>query len=523
MSAGGSGGSGGTSNSMLTPPRLIAPLSTALTTSRTPTLHWSLASGTDGAQVQICKDRACSMVLQTFTATGSSGKPMTMLNAGVYYWRLAGTSGGSVGSTYSNPWEFWVGQGSASVDTSWGTTLDVNGDGFADVLVGAEGSNTAYLYQGSSSGAPMTPNTTLTGPSGSMRYGISAKSAGDLNGDGFADVIVGDDMSNKVYIYLGSAMGLSTTPTILTGPAMNQFGFAVSSAGDVNGDGYADVLIGTYTTNTAYVYLGSASGLSATPTLLTGAMGSISFGSSVASAGDVNGDGFADVIVGGPTGASVFLGSSGGVSTTAMPLTVPTGSIQFGSSVSSAGDVNGDGYADILVGTFGSNTAYLFLGSSSGASSSGTTLSGAGNTFGVNVSSAGDVDGDGFGDVLVGSASNEANVYFGSSSGLASATSPLVLREMGGAFGRNLSGAGDINGDGYADIVVGAYGTNTAYVYLGTMSGGLPSMPSSTLRGPMGSQMFGVSVASLEKSAPGTLLLSPRELLLGARMNLATL
>ena len=172
-----------------------------------------------------------------------------------------------------------------------------------------------------------TPATTLTGGAVNNYFGITVATAGDVNGDGYADVVVGaqgySSSIGRAYVYLGTASGLPTAAaTTLTGEAAsNLFGGSVAPAGDVNGDGYADVVVGAkgYSTSTGrvYVYLGSATGL-ATPaaTTLTGEAASDEFGGSVAPAGDVNGDGYADLVVGArryssSTGrAYVYLGSA---------------------------------------------------------------------------------------------------------------------------------------------------------------------------------------------------------------------
>ncbi|MEI8256937.1 MAG: integrin alpha, partial [Deltaproteobacteria bacterium] len=199
------------------------------------------------------------------------------------------------------------------------------------------------------------------GPDGANgTFGQSVASAGDVNGDGFADMVVGawgaSSYVGRAYVYLGSATGLATSPaTTLTGVSRG----SVASAGDVNGDGFADVVAGSVGASgqpgRADVYLGSATGLTTSPaTSLTGPDGADGrFGRSVASAGDVNGDGYADVVVGADgvssnTGrAHVYLGSATGLATApATSLTGPDGTDGwFGWSVASAGDLNGDGEA----------------------------------------------------------------------------------------------------------------------------------------------------------------------------------
>src|SRR5581483_3712440 len=126
-SAGGAGGSSVAGSPAA--PRLIAPLSTATVTSQRPTLRWVLAAGTDGAHVDICRDRACTKTVTSFDVVGPFAAPRSALPSGVLFWRAFGRSAGAIGTTPSPTWEMFVGARSATVDTSWGTTPDVNGDG----------------------------------------------------------------------------------------------------------------------------------------------------------------------------------------------------------------------------------------------------------------------------------------------------------------------------------------------------------------------------------------------------------
>jgi FG-GAP-like repeat/FG-GAP repeat len=527
--------------SAVAPPRLIAPLSTASVTSQRPTLRWALAAGTDGVHVQICRDRACTIELTSFDASGASAVPTTRLPAGVVFWRAYGRSAGATGTAPSSTWEMIVGALGAPVDTSWGTLLDVNGDGYADVVVGADDASSAagqaFVYLGSATGLSSSPSATLSGTPGSD-FGVSVASAGDVNGDGYADVIVGADGSNsttgQAYLYLGGAAGLSThVAAILTSPGSpgTSFGIAVASVGDVNSDGYADVIVGasgsTNPNGAAYLYLGGATGLSSSPTTSLPAPDSNGrFGASVASAGDINGDGYDDVIIGGAGfnqnigRAYLYLGGAAGLSSS--PTTTLTGPDGpggfFGVSVASAGDVNGDGYADLIIGGDGvsSNTgrAYLYLGGAAGVSSSSsptTTLTGpdgASGFFGASVAGAGDVNGDGYADVVVGAyatgnGTGRAYLYLGTTGGLSAISNAMLTGPDGasGRFGSSVAGAGDVNRDGYADVIIGAYatgnGTGRAYLF-GGRGTGLSSSPTTTFTGPGGAGGdFGSSVASV--------------------------
>ncbi|HHN73943.1 MAG TPA: hypothetical protein ENK10_01815 [Acidobacteria bacterium] len=414
---------------------------------------------------------------------------------------------------------------------------DINGDGYADVLVGAylyDGGETdegrAYAYYGSADGLSATENWTAESNQAGARFGISVSDAGDVNGDGYADVIIGADIHDgqqahvgRAFVYLGSSSGLSATAdwTADSDQSSSRFGFAVGSAGDVNGDGYADVVVGAYSYDNgevnegrAFVYYGSAAGPSPSADWVAESnVGSAQFGFSVATAGDVNGDGYDDLIVGafsfsnGKTNqgrAYVYHGSPSGLETvTAWTRDGDTVDANFGRSVASAGDVNGDGYADVIVGAYtrddgsGAKTgrATVYHGSSSGLEIStawwydGTAE---GDSLGEWVDSAGDVNGDGYADVIVGApgfdgdATNLGNAYvfLGSSAGLSTSEDWSKTGPGDGATFGSVAGAGDVNGDGFADVVIGAWGysnpaggTGSAYVFYGNEGGGLSPTP----------------------------------------------
>ncbi|MCD4812817.1 FG-GAP-like repeat-containing protein, partial [bacterium] len=232
-------------------------------------------------------------------------------------------------------------------------------------------------YHGSSSGLENTAAWTAESNQTNAQIGISVASAGDVNGDGYSDVIVGaycysngESYEGRAYVYHGSSSGLAGAAawTAESDQAVAYFGVSVASAGDVNGDGYSDVIVGARdygngenNEGRAYVYHGSSIGLAATENWTAESdQVNARFGISVASAGDVNGDGYSDVIVGayrydnGETDegcAYVYHGSSGGLSGTAA-WTAESNQIdaRFGYSVASVGDVNGDGYSDVIVG-----------------------------------------------------------------------------------------------------------------------------------------------------------------------------
>ena len=158
-------------------------------------------------------------------------------------------------------------------------------DGYADVIVGAplydngqEDVGRAFVYYGSESGLGSTPAWTAESDQEASAFGYSVSTAGDVNGDGFADVIVGAPQydngqvwQGRAFVYYGSESGLATTSawTAESDQAEAWFGLSVSTAGDVNGDGYADVIVGAPAQSPGegriFVYYGSSSGLNISP------------------------------------------------------------------------------------------------------------------------------------------------------------------------------------------------------------------------------------------------------------------
>jgi hypothetical protein len=399
------------------------------------------------------------------------------------------------------------------------TAGDVNGDGFSDFIVGAYDSDAgnikagrAYVYYGGP-GADTTPDLTFTGESAGDYFGRSVSTAGDVNGDGFSDLIVGAYLNDAggtdaggAYVYYGGP-GADTIPdlTFIGEAAGDNFGRSVSTAGDVNGDGFSDLIVGAYYNDAgganagrAYVYYGGP-GADTTPDLtFTGEASNDYFGSSVSTAGDVNGDGFSDLIVGafyndaGGANAGrayVYYGGSAADTIPDLTLTGESAGDYFGRSVSTAGDVNGDGFSDLIVGAYGNDAggagagrAYVYYGGPGADSTPDLTFTGEASTdyFGYSVSTAGDVNGDGFSDLIVGAylndsggaSSGRAYVYYGGPGGSATPDLTLNGEAVGDNFGGCVSTAGDVNGDGFSDLIVGAEGNDAvgdhagrAYVY----------------------------------------------------------
>ncbi len=447
-------------------------------------------------------------------------------------------------------------QANATLGNSVAGAGDVNGDGYADAIVGANGydgghsnEGAAFVFVGSASGIvdgdPATALAQIESSQAEANLGFSVAGAGDVNGDGYADVIAGvyrydngETDEGAAFVSLGGPAGIAfgnpATAAAQLEPeqASAQLGVSVAGAGDVNGDGYGDVIVGARlydagqsSEGAAFVFIGSSSGIAdsnpaTAATQLEGDQPDAQLGGSVASAGDVNGDGYADVIVGASLydapesaegAAFVFLGSATGIAagnpaTAAAQLESNQPLATLGGSVAAAGDVNGDGYGDVIVGAnlydapeSAEGAAFVFLGSATGIADGNPVTAAAqlesnqpGANLGASVAGAGDVNGDGYADLIAGAYTysngptpreGAAFVFLGSATGIAAgnpatAAAQLEADQMDAQLGVSVASAGDVNGDGYADVIVGANfydlpedGEGAAFVFLGSATG----------------------------------------------------
>lgn len=406
---------------------------------------------------------------------------------------------------------------------------DVNGDGYADVVAGAwtypsgTGTGRVYVFYGGIS-MNSVADVTMTGEAASNSFGYSVSGAGDVNGDGYSDLIAGAQGHNssrgKAYIYFGSAsMNNVADVTFLGESTGNLFGFSVSTAGDVNGDGYGDVVVGAdqYSSGLgrAYVYFGGDVMNNIADVIMTGVVASDRFGRTVTCAGDVNGDSYSDIAVSsfrndGIDSGKVFV-FFGGFAMDNISDAVIYGEAYYeslGWSLSTAGDVNGDGFDDLIAGGVSFNSlagrAILYDYFMKGEIKADRIMTGefVNNFFATSVSDAGDVNGDGYGDLIVGAYgynnyTGRAFIYFGGA--VPDHIPDLVLdgQNVSGSFGISATSAGDVNGDGYDDVIVGEYaynfGTGRAYIYYGGSS--MNNVADVTLNGEATSTYFGITVS----------------------------
>ncbi|MBU0927411.1 MAG: FG-GAP repeat protein [Spirochaetes bacterium] len=394
---------------------------------------------------------------------------------------------------------------------------DINADSFSDLLIGSSGWLDVFF-----GGSVIDTYSEISVP-GSGSFGVALAALGDLNSDGYGDFAIGapnysPNYRGIAYIYLGKDVAELGTPLTSAGEADNSnFGISVSPGFDINGDGYDDLIIGASGYNSgqgrAYIFFGGASFDAEVDITLSGETLGDNFGISVAGIGDYNGDGFDDVVVGSPgydsSRGRVYMYYGGPAMDAIADLTI-TGenpSDFFGKSISKAGDLNRDGYSDFIVGAYGfsGNTgrAYIYKGGISQSVLPQLILDGEqGNSyFGWAVSGGVDENGDGFPDIVIGaygynSQMGRAYIYRGGNSMKSLPDLILSGQTYSSQFGFSVGAIGDINGDGYGDLAVGApqYSSylGRAFIYYGGSA--MNNIPDIVLTGQTAGQRFGYSI-----------------------------
>lgn len=408
------------------------------------------------------------------------------------------------GPSETPDWEFIGGQGNARLGESL-TAGDVNGDGYMDIFSGSPSYSTYKVGDGVVFGHYSTPDGPLPDPDwfatsyvSYSEFGCKADASGDMNNDGYNDLVVAAYGLQKIYIYLGSAEGLPWTPSdsiTKPYPGSTEFGMYMFVA-NINGDAYSDVVVRNTdpvnNTPSVLVFYGSAAGVSHTVSASSGAANDIY---AIFPAGDVNNDGKDDIMANQTEFTHLYLGATAGIVETCWSYV--TSESNYSQSVYTAGDVNADGFGDVLLysqyclnyitppaGTDVGSTLMLFLGNEGGLSDfpawwdATTYITNVNSEYVYAASTAGDVNGDGFDDFLIGNPwrthggfhEGDVELYYGDQ-----LEYDLILNEdiyyRGNInyerFASVFTPLGDINDDGLDDVAIGTAKYASPYIEQG--------------------------------------------------------
>ena len=241
---------------------------------------------------------------------------------------------------------------------------DLNNDGYADLVIGASGANKAFVYYGGP-GFDQFSDLDIADHTGESGFGRSVASAGDLNSDGYTDLVVGAHGANKAFVYYGGPSFDWTSDVTLDDHAgESKFGASVANAGDLNNDGYTDLVVGAHGANKAFVYYGGPGFDGKSDVTIDDHTGASYFGYPAATAGDLNSDGYPDLVIGAYNAKKAFIyyGGPDFDGKSDVCIADHTGATYFGYAVANAGDLNNDGSTDLVIGAHGSNKAFVYYG-----------------------------------------------------------------------------------------------------------------------------------------------------------------
>lgn len=485
--------------------RQRAPLAGTISTTRQPTFRWfagQRVSVPAPARIEVCFDRACDVVITSFEGTGGSARAPFPLPSGVLFWRVVARAGRGAEQVSASAWPLVIPWRESGTDSAWGTYSDFDGDGLADVAIGApaleapEGSGQVYVYYGTE--FPFNDPVVLNGYGD---FGRTVASVGDVNGDGSSDLFVAHPLAGtpgEAQVLLSSPSGFEAPTFLLPGPVTMGFGASAASAGDVNGDGYGDIVVGGF--EVAQIFLGGPAGPSTVATLALRGRDVQGFGeppgaTRVEGPADVNGDGRPDLLVGDGEVGVVYLAAEAAEGEPAFHAQL----ISHGRSAF-AGDLNGDGYSDVASGP-------VVAGTPAGASGANVLFIQAGEGMS---GAAGDLDGDGFSEVIAQTSEIEnfpdrERVYFGApgSCGDTGCRPHIPLEipghsyEFSSSVGAVIAGVGDLNGDGLDDLVAATPEAGRAYVFVSKGRTSPQGFGFVRAIGPGAGSRFGTSLSAL--------------------------